>query len=332
MLDYCRQLLEGIESLPSKARHIRGFGYTAACSGIIYCATIYFVRVIVIKKVSKKEAKMEASEEQLKEELKRSLNQARFDAFAFTGLTLAMIPILVIIVVLLLAFVLAFIGIPVIDFFGYGVTIATGVNLCVTLMAASYFFSPKIPFRNRKDDRYFVGAGLVCGVLLLALTYGTSLVTNQPWSFWFLYAVLAIAMVGFIGHVYEPKPYYYLGWTYVPTDIDSDPAAIENNEVHVQFPLGYAMELPYILMRSYGETFGSAWVWQSFSEKETSAALKFLQALGTSDWERVRGCADILGKPSLLKVVRALVKTKMVATDQGRIILLHKGKELLRQN
>jgi hypothetical protein len=275
---------------------------------------------------------MEASEERLKKDLKRSLSQARFDAFAFTGLTLALIPILVIVVVLLFAFVLAFIEIPIIGFFGYGVTIATGVNLCLALMATSYFFSPKFPFRKWKDDRYFIFAGLTCGVLLLALTYGTSLVVYQPWSFWFLYAILAIGMVGIIGHVYEPKPYYYLGWTYFPAGTDDHPAAAKNNGSHVHFPLGYVMELPYILMRSYGDTFGSAWVWQGFSEKETAAAVKLLQALDTSDWGRVRGCTDILGNPSLLKVVRALVKTKVVATDQDRLRLLPKGKGLLRQS
>jgi hypothetical protein len=271
------------------------------------------------------------SEGQIKGELKESLTRARRDALVFALLTIALTPAFVIIALIVVVCALAFVDLPIIDYFGYGLSFVTGVNLCLSFMIASYFLCPKESDKRQKEDKYFIIVSLVVWICLIALSYGTSLIENSPRLFWTLYLIAVLAMLGCIGYAYEPKKDYYLGWAIYRYGYIDDPFTIEDDIDRAHTYLGFAMAVPYLLMRSYADIFGSTWVWHSFKEREISGAVKLLQALVRGDLERAKGCLELLGEASATKVVRALVKMDMISTDRCRLRLKPNGRDILSQ-
>jgi len=254
--------------------------------------------------------------------------RARSDAKLFAVLTVLLTPVAVALFILILLFALAFVDLPVVDHLGYRLSFVTGVNICLGFMVASYFLRPKEQYQRQDDDTnwLWVACGLFCGIV--AMSYATTLAQTHPEWFWPLYVLLSLAMLGCVGHAYEPKDDYYLGWTAGPLLMD-DPFTIQDDIDRAHIGLGFAVSVSHLILDSYGAIFGSRWLWHGLQESELSACVKLLQGLAARDVSELKAHVRELGKGSAANSVRALVKLDLVVIDKGLPRLSMKGREFL---
>ncbi|BBA70055.1 hypothetical protein [Geobacter sulfurreducens] len=264
----------------------------------------------------------------IRDRLRLSLDSARHDTATFAMLTVVLTPIFMVVGTIFLVFTLMIVDVPVVDHLGYDASVATGANLSLAFMAASYFLRPKQDYqRGRRGYPWLVvGASLFC--VLLGISYGTTLPATAPGLFWSLYLVFALAMLGCIGHVYEPHDDYYVGWVAGPVLID-DPFTIEDDIDRAHLSLGLVGALSHLILSSYGEIFGSLWLWRGLKDHELSASVEFLKALAAKDPNRARTRMLSVGNASARDIMRALQKLEMILVVDGAPRLSMKGRELL---
>jgi len=266
----------------------------------------------------------------LRTKLRELCASARSDVALFAVLTVLLTPLAVALFILVLLFALAFVDLPVIDHLGYKLSFITGVNLCLAFMVASYFLRPKEQYQRQANDTTWllVAFGLFCAIL--ALSYATPLAQTHPEWFWPFYLLLALAMLGCIGHAYEPKDDYYLGWTAGPLLMD-DPFTIQDDIDRAHVGLGFAVSISHLILDSYGSIFGSRWLWHGLQEPDLTASVALLQGLATRDASGVMSRVRALAKGSAVDIVRALVKLDLVVMEKGRPRLSRKGREFLER-
>jgi len=265
----------------------------------------------------------------LRTKLQEFYASARSDAALFAVLTVVLTPFAVAFAVLLLLFALTLVDLPVVDHMGYRLSFVTGANMCLAFMAASYFLRPKEQYqRQDKDTTWLLLAFGLFGVIL-ALSYATALPQTHPELFWPLYLLLALVMLGCIGHAYEPKDDYYLGWTAGPLLMD-DPFTIQDDIDRAHIGLGFAVSMAHLILDSYGTIFGSRWLWHGLQESELTTSVAFLQGLATRDAAGVMSHMQALAKGSAADSVRVLVKLDLVVIDKGHPRLSMKGREFLK--
>ncbi|MBC8019293.1 MAG: hypothetical protein H7X83_12355 [Verrucomicrobia bacterium] len=264
----------------------------------------------------------------LRTKLRDLCASAQRDATVFAVLTVFLTPLAATVAILILLFALAFVDLPLVDHLGYKLSFITGANLCLAFMAASYFLRPKEQYQRQDDDMVWLllAFGLFCAIL--ALSYTTPLAQTHPGWFWALYLLLALAMLGCIGHAYEPKGDYYLGWTAGPLLMD-DPFTIQDDIDRAHIGLGFAVSLSHLILDSYGAIFGSWWLWRGLQESEQTASVALLQGLASRDSSGVMTRMRALTKGSAVDIVRALVKLDLVVIDKGQPRLSMKGREFL---
>ena len=252
----------------------------------------------------------------------------RRDATVFAVLTVLLTPLAVTVAIFLLLYALVFVDLPVIDHLGYQLSFVTGVNLCLAFMAASYFLRPKRHYQRQASDNNWllVASGLFCAIL--GLTYVTQLTLTHPGLFWSLYLLLALVMLGCIGHAYEPGDDYYLGWSRGGILMD-DPFTIRDDIDRAHLGLGFAVAMSHAILETYGAIFGSRWLWRGMQESELTASVALLQGLATRDSSGVMSRMRTLTKESAAHTVRALVKLELVVMDKGQPRLSMKGREFL---
>jgi hypothetical protein len=255
---------------------------------------------------------------------------ARRDAALFAIFTVLLTPVAIIVFILALLFALAFVDLPVVDYLGYSRSFVTGVNLCLAFMFAAYFLRPKAEYQRQSDDLTWlmIAAGLFGGIIVL--THLTPLLTTHPVWFWTLYLVLALGMLGCIGHAYEPHDDYYLGWTFGPYLMD-DPFTIDDDIDRAHIGLGFAAAIAHLILSSYGEILGSRWLWRGLLESELHVSVSVLQGLAAQDSAGVTAHMQALRKHTAADIMRALVKLELVTFDKARPRLSHKGREFLEQ-
>ena len=266
---------------------------------------------------------------ELRAELRKILDYKRRDAAVFAITTVILTPFFMFIAVLVLFFALAFVDLPLIDHLGYALCFVTGINLMLAFMVISFFLRPKAPYQQHEIDVLWVTIALGFLCVLIAFSYGTSLIKTHPSYFWPVYLLLTLAMLGCIGHAYEGRGDYYLGWMTPPFMIDN-PFTVEDDIDRAHLSLGLTMAMPYLVIESYSANFGSTWLWRRLEEPELSAAVELLQTLASKDAVRSRECMQTLNTTSALSVVRALVKLDMITIEKGFPRLSLKGRDFLR--
>lgn len=266
----------------------------------------------------------------LRTKLRDLCASARRDAAVFTVLTVLLTPVAVALFILSLLFALSFVDLPLIDHLGYERSFVTGVNLCLAFMGASYFLRPKEKYHRRTDDSIWllVGAGMFGGIL--ALSYLTPLATTHPAWFWLLYLMLALIMLGCIGHAYQPQDDYYLGWTFGPLLMD-DPFTIQDDIDRAHIGLGFAASMSHLVLESYGAIIADSWLRRGLLESELNDSVAVLQGLSARDATGVTAHMRTLSRRSAIDIVRALVKLELVTIDKGCPKLNMKGREFLEK-
>lgn len=264
----------------------------------------------------------------LRSKLRDLCASARSDAKLFAVLTVLLTPFAVTLAILMLIYALALVDLPVIDHLGYRQSLVTGANLCLAFMAASYFLRPKEQYLRQDDDTTWllVAFGLFCAILVLS--YATPLVRTHPGWFWPLYLLLVLAMLGCIGHAYEPRDEYYLGMMAGPILMDN-PLTVKDDIDRAHLGLGIAVSVAHLILDSYGAIFGSRWLWRGLQESELNISVALLRGLAERDVSGVMSRIQALAKGSAADIVRALVKLELVVVDKGRPRLSIKGREFL---
>lgn len=272
---------------------------------------------------------MASTDGDIRAKLAHTVNHARRDAALFAAVTIILTPVFVAAAVVVLCFAFYFADLPVIDYLGYGLSFVTGANLSLIFIVGSYFLRPKAAYQQGKGDRIWVGIGLLVLCGLLGFSYATPLAKTHPEYFWPIYFLLAFAMLGCMGHAYEPGRTYYLGWNLGLPGLFDNPFTIEDDIDRAHVSLGIVVALPHLIMRSYSEIFGSTWIWRGLVGRELSAAAELLQALSSDDEGRANAALQALGVSSALRVVRVLAKVELITIERDRVRLSWAGQTLL---
>lgn len=251
------------------------------------------------------------------------MGKDRHDALVFSLLTVLLTPVFLAIAVVLIVAMAYYADLPFVDYLGFWKSFLTGLNLSLTFMFIAFFVTPRR--RPKRADLAWVGGAILLFGLMAALCYGTKLVSTSPGLFWPVYGGLVIGMFGFLGHAYEPKDDYYLGWWGGRID---DPFTIEDDVNRAHVALGFAAAFPRLLVGSYAEIFGSLWVWRGLEPVELSAATDVLHALASCDFQRSADRLRRLPPHSAARVVRALGKLKLVRTGPDGPRLTSEGEKL----
>src|SRR6185369_310199 len=264
----------------------------------------------------------------LRAKLRDTCASARRDAGTFAILTVLLTPLALTAAVLMLFFALALVDLPVIDHLGYALSVVTGVNLCLAFMLGAYFLRPKEEYqRQGSDDTWLLVAfGLFC--VILALSYCTPLAKSHPALFWPVYLLLTLTMLGCVGYAYVPGDDYYLGWTAGPLLMDN-PFTLQDDIDRAHIGLGFAVSIAHLILSSYGEIFGSRWLWRGLEERELAASVALLQGLAARDASGLMSRIRELSRGAAADIVRAMVKLELVVMDKGKPRLSLKGREFL---
>jgi hypothetical protein len=264
----------------------------------------------------------------LRRQLRHTCDTARRDAVIYAILVVVLSPVAVVIFLLTLLFALALVDLPFVDYLGYRVSFITGVNLCLAFMGSSYFLRPKAQYQQKPSDGFWLLTAGCLFCIILALSYFTTLAANHPAWFWSLYLMLALVMLGCIGHAYEPHDDYYLGWTAGPLLMD-DPFTIRDDIDRALIGLGFLVFISQLILESYGAIFGNRWLWRGMQESELAVSAALLQGLAVQDASGAISRIQGMSKESAADVVRALVKLDLVVIEKGRPKLSRKGREFL---
>jgi hypothetical protein len=257
------------------------------------------------------------------------MGKDRLDGLVFAVTTVLLTPVFLVGAIFGIFFALQFVDLPVIDHMGYGFSLITGINLCMTFMVGSYFMRPKETYKlKQKVPWKWLGSGIGVLALMLGLSYGTGWVETNPGLFWPIYGILTLTMLGLVGHAYEPGDDYYLGWA-TPMGYWDDFTTVEDDIDRAHFALGCAIAFPRLIMGSYGAMFGSTWLIRGLDNSEQAAATDILNALGDKDQKTASAALRRLGPKRSARIARALDKMRLVAPCKEGLRLTADGEKFM---
>ncbi|MBI2932691.1 MAG: hypothetical protein HYY16_13670 [Planctomycetes bacterium] len=266
---------------------------------------------------------MTAGDDRIRSALARELGSARRDGALFAILTILLTPVFVVLAVIALVAMVAYVDLPVLDDVGYFSSFVTLLNTSLLWMFTALFLRPKC--RASLADLVWVGAAVVVLAVILWVSYGTRLPEANPRVFWPAYGGLALLMLGLLGHAYEPRDSYYLGWFNGWMD---DPFTLQDDVDRAHVGLGFAMAFPRLIVGSYAEIFGSGWLIRGLGGEELDAAANVLRALSEGRPEEAQRILRSRER-SAARIVRVLAKLKLVESDRGRLRLISMGERLV---
>jgi hypothetical protein len=161
---------------------------------------------------------------------------------------------------------------------------------------------------------------------LFALSLGTRLWWTHAPFFWCVYVAGAIAALGLVGHAYEVRDDYYLGWMGGRMD---DPFTYRDDVDRGHLAAGFAVAVPRLVVGAFGDLFGSFWLWGGLATRELDAAADALHALGSYDRPRAETRLRSLPKPRGALLARWLSHLKLVQRTPEGLGLTDTGERFL---
>lgn len=205
--------------------------------------------------------------------------------------------------------------------------IATGGIILMSVLFASLLAS-RPRHRPTIHDVLWLLLSAVPLAVIVWLTYGTELKTTSPTEFWIMYGAFALLMLALMGHAYEPRDDYYLGWG----GYYNDPFTLRDNLDRAHVALGCFASLPTLIFRSYAEIFGSLWLFRGLDEAEEATAAAILFALGQGQTRHAAELLRGLRPKSAARVLRALDKLELLRIGKDGLALSSEGERLVGLN
>jgi hypothetical protein len=174
-------------------------------------------------------------------------------------------------------------------------------------------------------DLVWFAAGLAVLAWILYLSYVSPLRRENPRVFWPLYTGLSILMLGMLGRGYVPRDHYYMRpgeWSM------SDPPGDRQAE-ETDFWLGWASAFPGLLLGSYGNIFGSGWLWEGLNDHGLWTAADVLHSLGSRDPRRAEERLRSLPPKESGRIVRWLSRLEFLRRVRGTLGLTSAGERFL---
>ncbi len=263
------------------------------------------------------------------DKLDEAVSADRKDALIFSVLTVILTPIFILGAIFILLAGIAYSDLPLVDHLGYRDSFAYGVTCSMVFLFMAFFIRPKAQWRVKASDIFWVGSAIVALGVMCLLTFTTNLAQESPGFYWTVFGILALTMLGLLGHAYVPHDDYYTGWYGGMWD---NPFTLEDDIDRAHMSLGFATAIPRMLMGSYGEIFGSLWVWKGLTGFELQRASEVLHALGCHDSKRAQSMLQGTDKKTGAHIARALSKLKLVRPGRDGLSLTSDGEKLVGIN
>ncbi len=174
-------------------------------------------------------------------------------------------------------------------------------------------------------DLLWLAAGLALLGAILYLSYASPLRKANPHGFWPLYGGLAIATLGVLGRGYVPRDHDYVRpgeWTIA--DSPSDRQAEQTG-----FWFGWASAFPGLILGSYGNIFGSWWLWEGLGDHGLWSASEVLHSLGSRDQKGAENRLRVESPKESGRIVRWLLRLELVRKVEGKLGLTSAGERFL---
>lgn len=180
------------------------------------------------------------------------------------------------------------------------------------------------PNVRRQFGWVMAGALVLAG--LVAFSLGTRLWWTHPAFFWVVFVAGALVALGLLGHAYEARDDYYLGWMDGRAD---NPFTYRDDIDRGHIAIGFLVALPKMVVGSFGELVGSAWLWGGLDVRQLDAGADALHALGSYDRARAEQRLRGLSRPSALLVMRWLGHLKLARRGRDGLELTDAGERFL---
>jgi len=204
-------------------------------------------------------------------------------------------------------------------------TLVHAVALFLGSAVPMFFMRPAVQPGWNWRDGLWLAAGLAAYGFLLYVSYRMQLRQENPRLYWPLLIGSAIVMLGMLGRGYVPRDHYYVR----PGEWNLTDSPFQRHAERSEFWLGFATAFPGLLLGSYGNIFGSGWLWRGLSDRGLRLAADVLHALGSRD---VRGAEQKLRTVPAAeagRVVRWLLKLNLIRGDAGGRGLSSEGERFL---
>jgi len=252
---------------------------------------------------------MEPEIEAVTRRLEATLNRERRKALEYTLLTVLCTPAFALIVAAFVTFVVAYIV------YTYEVqsrvrldvmTFYTALNAFLAYLVAATMRSSNASAEDFRLDKVWL-FGVILLVVLLVLTYATSLPRDWPRLFGVTYAVLGFLALGLVSQVLPP-----------------DYALREENP-----KAALALAIPSLITSAYRELFSASWLWFPLQPADVRVAARLLYKLAADQDnslsraivdERIR---NLLSRLALIRVT----EQSLHLTPKGLDFLRTAGKE-----
>ncbi len=262
---------------------------------------------------------------QIRSKLLASVGAERRDALLFSILTIVLTPAFVALAV--------FITLVAVHKMGYGESqvlwdakaLVHGTTMFLLVSCGAFFVRPDDHPGTEIRDLLWLGLGVVLLAIILLLTYVSELRTESPRVFWPLYGGLVIATLGLLGRGYVPRDHYYVR----PGEWSWDDSPVEREIEQAGFWFGFASAFPGLILGSYGNIFGSGWLWQGLSERGAWLGAEVLHALGARDAKSADGRLRAAPSKESGRVVRWLVRLKYIRRSDRTLELTSEGERFL---
>ncbi|HXX94214.1 MAG TPA: hypothetical protein VEN81_11315 [Planctomycetota bacterium] len=160
-----------------------------------------------------------------------------------------------------------------------GGALVNGTALFLGAACVAYCFRGSGQPGFGKEEVAWLGAAIggLAGLLLLA--YGTPLREAHPGAFWPLFWGITLVLLGILGRGYVPRDHDYVR----PGEWNYGESMFETEARETNFWLGWVVAFPRLLLGSYGDLFGSLWLWEGMGEGAAQIAVDVLGAVGRGD-------------------------------------------------
>jgi len=157
------------------------------------------------------------------------------------------------------------------------------------------------------------------------LSYYTSLRETDPRLFWYLYGGGGFVTLGFLGAGYVPGDDHF-----APSREMSFPdPTLSRPADEVDVPDGFLTVIPGILFSSYGNVFGSFWLWRGLDDRGLWIAAEALYGFATKDRARTEHSLRAATPHQSGRVIRWLKRLEFVRGSRERLELTPQGERFL---